>query len=130
MKQDEKAIKEVIHKLKKHLPVGNYDRALYATYIYCLRSRAHGVLHMKIWNKLHPYQLQLGTTANPRYGKMEFNTLEDQDKFIDHVRAYIERQAKSKWGDWDKLRLDFDAIEESSHDDCGTATASVAVTTE
>lgn len=110
-----KAIQEVRH--------GNYDarfdRALYATYLYCIRSHMRGRLHMKTWNKEHPYFLNLGNLdpayshGDPRLGKIEFNTLDEQEQFIALLRRRFEWFKQWQYGSpvWKQVVLDFTAVD-------------------
>lgn len=120
MKQDHKKIVEAIHLARKFLPEGNYDHSLYATYLYAVRTHARGRLHMSVWNKHHPREMNMDPTQrwleHPlSAGRVEFKSLEQQAQWIAYVREFIARRAASTYSsaaDWKKLPLDFDAPEE------------------
>lgn len=65
------------------------DMALYATYLYCVASHARGHLHMKVWNIDYQYKFDPEKTQNPRLGRLELNTLVDQEQFIECARKFI-----------------------------------------
>lgn len=119
MKQDIDKIKAAIKAAKKFQPQGTYDHALYATYLYAVRSQYRSRLHMREWNKHHPRTMNLDLTQTflegPRSaGKVEFTTLDQQAAWIAYVRAYILK--RQEWNhssnDWRLLCLDFDKAPE------------------
>lgn len=130
MKQDEAKIKGVIKSLRDG-PSFDIDISLYATYVYCVRSHARGRLHMQVWNKNRPelstkVEWLPGWPINPRLMRYEFGTLDDQKKFIDHVREYIQTMRTMAYPthkpQWEQLILDFDLPVQDAIDS-GTTTA-------
>ena len=65
------------------------DMSLYATYLYCVAAQARGHLHMKVWNIDYQYKYEPGKTENPRLGKLELKTLDDQQQFIECTVKFI-----------------------------------------
>lgn len=138
MKQDVAKLRQWIKMVKD----GRISPSCYRTFLYCVRSHYRGRIHMKVWNKKHPYKLKLfdssipGVIAHapmdPMLGSMELNSLEDQTKFIMHMVAYIKHEraradAQLKAGkdwywvkEWAGLETNFDLS------DVGTTDAIIA----
>jgi hypothetical protein len=137
MKQDIDKIKTWIKDTRLGLKKPNEGRvspAVYRTFLYCVRSHYRGRLHMKIWNKDYPHELRLFDpvsmngmyAADPLLGKMEINSLADQEKFIVHMIQYIRVQrerseANLKAGhdwpwcrEWAGLETNFDKLDDGT----------------